>query len=57
VIGTIHDNLLIDAKEMDVFRIVDSIDEIIPKMKELERELNKVDHSHCEHCSESAFMS
>lgn len=57
VIGAIHDNLLIDAKEMDVFRIVDGIDDILPKMKELEGALNKIDHSHCRHCGESAFMS
>jgi len=57
VIGAMHDNLLIDAKEMDVFRIVDGIDEILPTMKDLERALNKVDHSHCRHCGESAFMS
>lgn len=57
VIGAMHDNLLVDAKEMDVFRIVDGIDDILPKMKDLEREINKVDHSHCQHCGESAFMS
>ena len=57
VIGALHDNMLIDAKEMDVFRIVDSIDEIVPKIKDLERVLNRVDHCHCKHCDESAFMS
>lgn len=57
VIGAIHDNLLIDAREMDVFRIVDGIDDIVPAMKKLEEALNKVDHSHCQHCGESAFMS
>jgi hypothetical protein len=57
VIGSLHDNLLIDVKEMDVFRIVDGIDEILPKMRELEAALNKIDHSHCQRCSESAFMS
>ncbi len=57
VIGAIHDNMLIDAKEMDVFRIVDGIDDIVPAMKKLEEALNKVDHSHCRHCGESAFMS
>jgi uncharacterized protein (TIGR00725 family) len=57
VIGAMHDNLLIDAKEMDVFRIVDSIDDIVPTMKKLEQALNKIDHGHCQHCSESAFMS
>jgi len=57
VIGSIHDNLLIDVKEMDVFKIVDSIEEIPGAMKKLEEALNKIDHSHCQHCSESAFMS
>ncbi len=57
VIGAMHDNLLIDAKEMDVFRIVDGIDEILPTMKKLEGALNKIDHSHCQQCEESAFMS
>jgi len=57
IIGAIHDNMLIDAKEMDVFRIVDGIDDILPKLKELEEALNKVDHSHCKHCNESAFMN
>lgn len=57
VIGVLHDNLSIDAKEMDVFRIVDGIDDILPKIKELEESLNKIDHVHCQHCSESVFMS
>lgn len=57
VIGVIHDNLLIDAKEMDVFRIVEGIEEIVPTMKKLEAALNKIDHSHCQHCTERAFMS
>ena len=57
VIGAIHDNMLIDAKEMDVFRIVDGIDDILPTMKKLEMALNRVDHTHCKHCAESPFMS
>lgn len=57
IIGVIHDNLLIDAKEMDVFRIVDGVDDILPTMKKMEEALNKIDHSHCKNCDESAFMS
>jgi len=57
VIGTIHDNLNIDAKEMDVFKIVDGVDEILPAIKRLEEALNKVDHTHCRHCEEGAFMN
>lgn len=57
IIGVIHDNLLIDAKEMEVFKIVDGVDDIEPSIKQFERMLNKIDHSHCKHCEESAFMS
>lgn len=57
VIGAIHDNLLIDAKEMDVFKIVDGVDDVIPAIKHFEKVLNKIDHSHCQRCEESAFMN
>jgi uncharacterized protein (TIGR00725 family) len=57
IIGAMHDNLFIDAKEMDVFRIVDGIDDIVPTMKKMEEALSKIDHTHCQHCSESAFMT
>ena len=57
VIGAIHDNLLIDVKEMDVFKIADSVEEIVPMMNQLEAALNKIDHSHCQKCEEAAFMN
>lgn len=57
IIGAIHDNMLIDAKEMDVFRIVDGIDEIVPTMKKMEEAINRLDHSHHDHGGESAFMN
>lgn len=57
IIGAIHDNMLIDAKEMDVLRIVDGIDDILPTLKSLEISINKVDHSHHDHSIESAFMN
>lgn len=57
IIGAIHDNMLIDAKEMDVFRIVDGVDDIVPTMKKMEEAINKLDHSHHDHGTESAFMN
>lgn len=57
IIGAIHDNLLIDAKEMEVFKIVDGVDDILPAIRHFERLLNKLDHSHCKHCQEGAFMN
>jgi len=57
IIKAIKENMLIDAKEMDVFEIVDEVEEILPAIKKLEKELQKIDHSHCKHCKEAAFMS
>ncbi len=57
VIEAIQKNLLIDAHEMDVFRIVDEVNEILPTIHKMEETLSKIDHSHCQHCAESVFMS
>ncbi len=57
VIKAIEENLLIDNKEKAVFEIVDTVDDILPAMKRLEKDLVGIDHSHCKVCSEGAFMS
>ena len=57
VIAALHEHLNIDAREMDVFEIVDTVEEIVPAMKRLESALAGIDHSHCKVCSERAFMS
>ncbi|MEI6690539.1 MAG: LOG family protein [bacterium] len=57
VIEAIETNMLIDAHEMDVFRIVDTVVEILPMIHKMEESLARIDHSHCQHCSESVFMS
>lgn len=57
VMSAIKENLLIDAKEKDVYEIVNSVDEIIPAMKRLEEDLTGFDHSKCKVCKEKAFMA
>lgn len=57
VMKAIKENLLIDAKERDCYEIVDSVEEIIPAMKRLEKDLTSIDHSKCKVCKEKAFMS
>jgi uncharacterized protein (TIGR00730 family) len=57
VMKAIKENLLIDANERDVFEIVDSVDEILPAMKMLEKDLTSIDHANCKVCKEKAFMS
>ena len=57
VMSAIKENLLIDAKEKDVFEIVNTVEGIIPAMKRLEKDLTSIDHSRCKVCREKAFMS
>lgn len=57
IVEAIQENLLIDEKEMDVFKIVDGIADILPIVKKQEREMQEIDHSHCEVCDERAFMT
>lgn len=57
VMKAIKENLLIDAKERDCYEIVDSVEDIIPAMKRLEKDLTSIDHSKCKVCKEKAFMS
>lgn len=57
VMRAIKESLLIDEKEKDVFEIVSTVEEIIPAMKRLEKDLTSIDHSKCKVCHEKAFMS
>lgn len=57
VMQAIKKNLLIDQKERDVYEIVSQVEEIIPAMKRLEKDLTSIDHSKCKVCKEKAFMS
>lgn len=57
VIGAIRENLLIDEKEMDVFEIVDDKDEVPAVLEKMDDKLQKIDHSRCLVCKESAFMN
>lgn len=57
VMKAINENLLIDAKERDVYEVVDTVEEIIPAIKRLEKDLTSIDHGHCKVCKEKAFMS
>lgn len=57
IIRVIKKNMNIDKKEMSVFEIVDGVDDILPAIKKLEKKLQKIDHTKCQHCKEAAFMS
>lgn len=46
IINAIRKGMNIDEKELDVFRIVSKVDEILPTIHKLEEELMKVKHVH-----------
>jgi hypothetical protein len=58
IIECLKKNLLIDKDELDVFEIVEEIDEVLPAIKKLEEKLLKHDHSKCRVCEgeECAFI-
>lgn len=57
IMRVISKNMNISREEEDVFVIVNSKEEVLDKLKQLEMDFQKVDHSHCRVCEESAFMS
>lgn len=57
IIKVFKENMNIDGKEMDAFRIVSKREDMIPAIKKLEKMLESHDHEKCKVCSEKAFMT
>lgn len=57
IVYAMKENLLLDDNEMNVFEIVDDVEEILPAIEHLEWKMQQVDHSHCKVCVEGAFMT
>ena len=57
IIDTLKNNFNIDSNELDVFRIVDTQEDLIPAIDKFEEELSKIDHTHCKVCKEKAYMT
>lgn len=56
IIAVLQENLLLDEKELDVFEIVDDIQEIFPALEHLEWKMQQTDHTNCKLCAERGFM-
>jgi len=57
IIAAIKENMNIDAKELDVFTIVDAPQKVLPAVEHFEWKLRQIDHGHCRVCGEKAFMT
>ena len=57
VIGCIKENLNIDKNELDVFKIIERKEDVLPAIKDFEKELSEIDHTHCQVCGEKAYMT
>ena len=56
IIKAIKENMLIDSVEMEVFKIVEKKEDIIPTIKIFEEDLMKIKHDHTNNHIEKAFM-
>ena len=56
IIKAIKENMLIDGVEMEVFKIVEKREDIIPTIKIFEEDLMKIKHDHTNNHIEKAFM-
>ena len=56
IIKAIKENMLIDGVEMEVFKIVEKKEDIIPTIKIFEEDLMKIKHDHTNNHIEKAFM-
>ncbi len=50
-------NMNLSKEELDVFRIVEKREDVLLIIREFEAELAKIDHRHCQVCSEKEFMT
>ncbi len=57
IIRCLRMNLDLGREELDVFKIVERKEEVLPTIKKMEHELSKIEHSHCKVCRERAFMT
>ncbi len=55
IIDAIQKGMNIDEKEMSVFTIVEKVEDVLPSIKKVEKELMKVVHNHHGHSKEEAF--
>ncbi len=57
ILDTLVKHMNIDEQELDVLTVVDSEDELVEALEHFEWKLSQVDHDHCEHCQERAFLT
>lgn len=55
IIEAIKKGMLIDENELSVFKIVERVEDVLPTIHEMEKELMKVAHKHSGNSDESAF--
>ncbi len=57
IIAILRQTMKIRPLEMEVFKIVDRENEVVPALIEFEKEMTEFDHSHCRICKDRAFMT
>ncbi|MFH0943268.1 MAG: LOG family protein [Candidatus Beckwithbacteria bacterium] len=57
IVQTIQEKMMIRKETMKVFKIVETKEEILDALVDLDREMAEYDHSHCAICQDKAFMT
>lgn len=57
IIECFKENMNLSKEELDVFKIVDKKEDIMPAIRQFEKQLSQLDHEHCKICAEKAFMT
>ena len=56
IIKVFHENMMMRENDDKVYKIVNSPEGVLKAINEFDQEMMDADHSHCQVCSESAFM-
>lgn len=56
ILAVLQKNMNIDAKEMDVLKVVTTKEEALEAIEHFEWEFEQIDHMHCKICDEHAFV-
>ena len=57
VVEAIENNMLIREEEKDLFKVIETKEEILDAIKDFEERMGQLDHTHCKVCKERAFMT
>jgi uncharacterized protein (TIGR00730 family) len=56
IMESVKANMNITEDELDVFKIVERREDVLPAIRVFEKKMGEIDHNHCKVCVEKAFL-